>query len=179
MCQQNKVNHDPTCPLLTPIPSSFPLPFKQLSVDMITDLPPLNRHNSLVVVVDHGLMKGVILTPCSKTINVAGVAKLFLHHVFIQFRLHEFLISDREAHSSHLPLPGNWPDSFTTMSNSPLHITPQTDGQTERTHQEVEMYLRISAPTTLEMDGLPSHHQVSSQFSPSQLHQRLPFFPTP
>ena len=48
-----------------------------------------------MVMVDHGLMKGVILIPCSKTIDAARVAKLFLHHVFKQFSLHDSLISDR------------------------------------------------------------------------------------
>ena len=95
VCQQNKVNHHPTCPPLTPIPSSSTLPFKQISVDLITDLPQSNGHDSLMVVVDHGLMKGVILTPCSKTIDAAEVAKLFLHHVFKRFGLHDLLISDR------------------------------------------------------------------------------------
>ena len=58
VCQQNKVNHHPTRPPLTPIPSTSILPFKQLSVDLITDLPPSNGHDSLMVVVDHGLTKG-------------------------------------------------------------------------------------------------------------------------
>ena len=40
ICQQNKVNHHPTRPPLAPISSSSPLPFKQLSVNLITDLPP-------------------------------------------------------------------------------------------------------------------------------------------
>ena len=92
VCQQNKVNHHPTCPPLIPIPSSSPLPFKQLSVDLVMDLLPLNGHDSLMVVVDHGLTKGVILIPCSKTIDAARVAKLFLHHVFKQFGLHNPLI---------------------------------------------------------------------------------------
>ena len=82
ICQQNKVNHHPTHPPLAPIPSSSPLPFKQLSVNLVTDLPPSNGHDSLMVVVNHGLTKGVILIPCSKTIDAARVAKLFLHHVF-------------------------------------------------------------------------------------------------
>ena len=82
ICQQNKVNHHPTHPPLTPSPLSLPLSFKQLSVNLVTDLPPSNRHDSLMVVVNHGLMKGVILIPCSKTIDAAEVAKLFLHHVF-------------------------------------------------------------------------------------------------
>ena len=95
ICQQNKVNHHPTHPPLTPIPSSSALPFKQLSVDLVTDLPPLNGHDSLMVVVNHGLMKGVILIPCSKTIDAARVTKNFLHHVFKHFSLHDSLISDR------------------------------------------------------------------------------------
>ena len=95
MCQHNKVNHHPTCPSLTPIPSSSSLPFKQLSVNLITDLPPSNGHDSLMVMVNHGLTKGVILIPCSKTIDAAGVAKHFLHHVFKCFGLHDSLISDR------------------------------------------------------------------------------------
>ena len=95
VCQQNKVNHHPTHPPLAPIPSSSPLPFKHLSVDLVTDLPPSNGHDSLMVMVDHGLMKGVILIPCSKTIDAARVAKQFLHHVFKRFGLHDSLISDR------------------------------------------------------------------------------------
>ena len=79
ICQQNKVNHHPTHPPLTPIPLSPSLPFKQLSVDLVMDLPPSNGHDSLMVVVDHGLTKGVILIPCLKTIDAAGVTKLFLH----------------------------------------------------------------------------------------------------
>ena len=60
ICQQNKVNHYPTRPPLAPIPSSSTLPFKQLSVDLVTSLPPSNGHDSLMVMVDHGLTKGVI-----------------------------------------------------------------------------------------------------------------------
>ena len=95
ICQQNKVNHHPTRPPLAPIPLSSTLPFKQLSVDLVTDLPPSNGHDSLMVVVDHGLTKGVILIPCSKTIDAARVAKHFLHHVFKHFGLHDSLISNR------------------------------------------------------------------------------------
>ena len=77
-CQQNKVNHHPTCPPLSPIPSSLSLPFQQLSIDLITNLPLSAGHDSLMVVVDHGLTKGVILAPCSKNIDAASIAQLFL-----------------------------------------------------------------------------------------------------
>jgi hypothetical protein len=73
VCQQNKVHNHPGTPLLNPIKSTTTLLFKQLSVDLVTDLPLSNGYNSLMVVVDHGLMKGVILVPCSKTIDANGI----------------------------------------------------------------------------------------------------------
>ena len=82
-------------PALSPIPSSCLCPFQKLSIDLITDLPPSSGFNSLLVVVNHSLSKGVILMPCNKTIDTKGVAELFFKNVFLQFRLHDHLILDR------------------------------------------------------------------------------------
>jgi hypothetical protein len=95
VCQQNKVRTHLVTPSLNPIKSTTTLPFKQLSVDLVTDLPLSSGHDSLMVVVDHGLTKGVILVPCSKTINANGIAQLFFKVVFKRFGLHNTLISDR------------------------------------------------------------------------------------
>ena len=95
LCQQMKVNTHPTIPALSPLSSTCSCPFQQLSVDLITNLPPSTGFDSLLVVVDHGLLKGVILTPCNKTIDAKGVAELFFKHVFLCFGLHDALISDR------------------------------------------------------------------------------------
>ena len=94
--QQMKVNTHPTVPALSPVPSTCSRPFQQLSVDLITDLPPSTGFDSLMVVVDHSLSKRVILTPCNKTINAKGVAELFFKNIFLHFSLHDALISDRE-----------------------------------------------------------------------------------
>ena len=142
ICQQNKVNHHPTHPPLALIPSSSPLLFKQLSVDLVTDLPPSNGHDSLMVVVNHSLTKGVILIPCLKTIDAARVAKLFLHYVFKHFSLHNSLISDRGP---------QFASTFARELAQLLHYDvklsttyhPQTDRQTEQTNQEVKTYLHI------------------------------------
>src|ERR1700709_2580866 len=40
LCQQMKSNTHPSTPPLTPIPSTATRPFSQISVDLITDLPP-------------------------------------------------------------------------------------------------------------------------------------------
>jgi hypothetical protein len=81
LCQQMKSDMHPVTPPLVLIPSTATVPFTFLSVDLITDLPPLGGFNSVMVVVDHGLTKGVIITPCLKTITLEGVAKLFFKHV--------------------------------------------------------------------------------------------------
>ena len=94
LCQQMKVNTYLTIPALSPLPSSCTCRFQQLSIDLVTDLPLSNGFDSLMVVVNHSLSKGVILTPCNKTINAKGVAELFFKNIFLCFSLHDYLISD-------------------------------------------------------------------------------------
>ena len=129
-CQQNKVNHHPMCPPLSPIPSSSFLPFQQLSIDLITNLSPSAGHDSLMVVVDHGLTKGVILAPCSKNIDAASIAQLFLSHVFKHFSLHDSLISDRGPQFASA-----FAQELAQLLHYDIHLStayyPQTDGQTE------------------------------------------------
>jgi hypothetical protein len=90
-----KSDTHPVTPPLVLVPSSATMPFTFLSVDLVTDLPPLGGFDSIMVVVDHGLMKGVIITPCLKMITSEGVAKLFFKHVYRRFGLYDKIISDR------------------------------------------------------------------------------------
>jgi hypothetical protein len=82
LCQQMKADTHPTTPPLVPIDSTVIAPFTHLSMDLITDLPVSGGFDSILVVVDHGLTKGVILAPCTKTVDSAGITKLFLKHVY-------------------------------------------------------------------------------------------------
>ena len=88
-----KVNEEENV-TLSPIPSNCTHPFQQLLVDLITDLSPSFGYDSLMVMVNHSLSKGVILILCAKTINTKGVAELFFKNVFLRFRLHDHLIAD-------------------------------------------------------------------------------------
>ena len=64
-CQQAKINRHPTDPPLMPIKGSVTRrPFSQISYDFINNLLVSNGFDSLMVMVDHGLSKGVILCPC-------------------------------------------------------------------------------------------------------------------
>ena len=93
-CQQNKANTHPTIPPLSPIKSLASHPFQQISCDLITDLPISLDFDSLLVVVDHGLTKGVILCPTKKSITAEGIAFLFFHKAFLHFGLFDKVISD-------------------------------------------------------------------------------------
>ena len=142
VCQQNKVRTHPVTPPISPIKSTLTLPFKQLSVDLVTDLPLSHGHNSLMVVVDHGLTKGVILAPCSKTVDTNGITQLFFNHVFKCFRLHDTIISDcspqfASAFARELARILKYNVCLSTAYH------PQTNGQTERTNQEIKTYLWI------------------------------------
>ena len=142
LCQQMKVNTHPTVPALSPLPSTCSHPFQQLSVDLVTSLPPSAGFDSLLVVVDHGLSKGVILTPCNKTIDTKGVTELFFKHVFLHFGLHDALISDRGPQfASAFAMELARILGYDLKLSTAYH--PQTDGETEQVNQEIEMYLRL------------------------------------
>ena len=68
-------------------------------MDLITDLPPITLDNGTIVdailsIVDHGLVKGVILTPCLKTLTEEGAGEILLHQIYKQFGLPDSIISD-------------------------------------------------------------------------------------
>ena len=81
-CQVAKVNTYPMVPRLSPLAVENPLTFFSILVNLITGLPDSHGFNSVKVMVDHGLMKGVIYCPYTKNIDAARVAQLFFAHVF-------------------------------------------------------------------------------------------------
>jgi Integrase zinc binding domain len=71
-------------------------PFAKCSMNLIMDLPPVDGYNSILVMVDQGLLKGIILCPCAKMITWEGTATLFRDNLFKRFRLPDKIISDRD-----------------------------------------------------------------------------------
>ena len=111
-------------------------------MDFITDLPPVRGHDSILVVVDQGLTKEIILIPCSKTITAEETAQLLLENLYKRFRLPDKIISDQgpqfasKAFIELLRLLG-------VKSSLSTAYHPQTDGTTKRVNQEIEAYLAI------------------------------------
>ena len=106
------------------------------------DLLEINGFDSVMVMVDHGLMKGVIFIPCNKSIDALGAADLYLHHVYTRFGLPDKIISDRDPRfASHLYQELKKLLGIKLAMSTAYH--PQTDGETECANQELEIYLRI------------------------------------
>ena len=111
-------------------------------MDLITDLPPVEGYDSILVVVDQGLSKGVILLPCNKTLTSEDTAKLLLENLYKQFQLLDKIISNRgpqfasKAFKELLNLLG-----IKSALSTVYH--PQIYGTTEWTNQEIEAYLSI------------------------------------
>ena len=83
-CQQFKIDRLPSRPTYLPTKGAQSTrPFANCSMDFITDLPPVDGFDSILVVVDQGLTKGVILTPCNKTITAEETGKLYYWKICI------------------------------------------------------------------------------------------------
>jgi hypothetical protein len=142
-CQQFKIDRAPMKPTYIPTEGAkVTRPFANCSMDLITDLPPVGEYDSILVVVDQGLSKGVILTPCNKTLTSQDTAQLLLGNLYKRFGLPDKIISDRgpqfasKAFVELLKLLG-----IKSALSTAYH--PQTDGTTERVNQEIEAYLSI------------------------------------
>ena len=115
-------------------------PFQYVSMDLITDLPPSNKHDSILTIVDQGCSKAAKFLPCNKTIDGKGVAQLYFKHLFPWFGIPKRVISDRDPRfTSHFAKAVCKATGIQQNISTAFH--PRTDGQTERMNQWVETYL--------------------------------------
>jgi Integrase zinc binding domain len=94
-CQQFKIDRNPMKPafmLLKEAKSTWP--FASCSMDVITDLPPVDGCDSILIVVDRGNTKGAILIPTIKTLTQEGAGQLLLDNLYKQFGLPDKMLSD-------------------------------------------------------------------------------------
>ena len=118
-------------------------------MDFIVKLPPsrdlvrpgTKPYDSIWVVVDR-LTKMVHLVPCHESIDSEKLAHLYMEYIFARHNVPKTIVSDRGSTFS-----SKFMKSFCEKLGSKVQTStafhPQTDGQTERTNQEVEQFLRI------------------------------------
>ena len=110
-------------------------------MDWITDLPPSNYHDAILVVVDR-LTKMAIFIPTTKAMPADRVATLFLQHVVRLHGIPETIISDRDpVFTSRFW--GRLLELMGIRANRSTAFHPQTDGQTERLNSVLEQWLRM------------------------------------
>jgi transposase InsO family protein len=108
-------------------------------MDFISDLPPVNGVDMVLVIVDH-FSKMAHFVPCSKTISGKEIADLLLKSVVRLHSIPEDITFDQGPQFiSHF-----WKQFLQilgTSLNLSLTYHPQTDGQTERVNKILEQYL--------------------------------------
>ena len=111
-------------------------------MDFIVKLPKSQGYDSILTITDQGCTKMAIFLPCHESINAEGVAQLYFNHVFPRFGVPSKVITDRDP---------RFTSQFMKELCTQLHIEqnvstayhPRTDGQSERTNQWLEQYLRF------------------------------------
>ena len=111
-------------------------------MDLITDLPPVDGCDSILVVVDRGNTKGAILIPTTKTLMQEGAGQLLLDNLYKQFGLPDKMLLDRGPQFSAMAF-RELLKLLGIKSNLTMAYHPQTDGATEQVNQEIEAYLSI------------------------------------
>ena len=168
--------HTSHCSPAHPNCSATSHPFQQVSCNLITDLPLSSSFDFLLVVVNHGLAKGVILCPTKKTITTEGIAALFFHKAYLRFNLYNKVISDQGP---------QFASSFTlelgkllkyNLSLSTAHH-PQSDGETEWINQEVKTYLQIFCGNNpRSWANNISHAEFTQNHCPHSITTQSPFY---
>ena len=95
VCQRTKVRRQTPPGLLRPLPVPSSR-WSSVTMDFMTDLPPCQNYDSIMVVVDR-FTKMAHYVPCTKDVTSEQVASLFIDWVYRHHGLPEHMISDRGA----------------------------------------------------------------------------------
>ena len=139
-CQATKTHRNKPVGLLHPhdIPSE---PWEIISTDLIGELPESGGYNAIAVVIDK-FTKRLRLIPTSMSLTSEGMAKVYRDKIFPIHGLPKKIIHDcgPQYHSQFMK------ELYRLLGIEANYTTayhPQTNGQSERTNQEIEHYLRL------------------------------------
>ena len=116
-------------------------PWNSISMDFIEKLPMSGSSDTILVIINR-LTKQLIFIPTVNTITSPMLAKLFILHVFSNHGVPSHITSDHG-----MEFVSTFFCSLGKVLDMKLHFTsgyhPEGDGQTERTNQTLEQYLRV------------------------------------
>jgi len=124
------------------MPNAIPKkPWSHISADFITKLPLAQGYDAILVVCDRFSKMAHFIATTEKTL-AEGLAKLFRDQVWRLHSLLESIISDKGVQFAAGML-----KELNNLLGIQMKLSTayhsQTDGQTERTNQELEQYLRV------------------------------------
>jgi hypothetical protein len=95
-----------------------------------------------MVVVNYDSTKEAIFIPCTEKTDILEIAKLYYQHVFKRFGWPDKFLSNQGPQFDSLILKELW-KILRTEECMTMAYHPQTDRETERMNQEIEIYLQI------------------------------------
>lgn len=141
ICQQAKHSNSLPAGLLAPLPIPGGA-WQQISMDFVEGLPPSNSYNTILVVVDC-FTKFAHFIAIKHPFTAAHIARVILDSIVTLHGLPTSIVTDRDR----IFVSAFWKELF-KLYNINLQFSttyhPQTDGQTERVNQCLEMYLRCA-----------------------------------
>ncbi len=139
VCARGKSSHLPPAGLLCPLPIPG-RPWSHIALDFVTGLPPSQGNSTILTIVDR-FSKAVHFVPLPKLPTALETAELLVQHVFCLHGIPLDIVSDRGPQF----ISQVW-KSFCQALGASVSLSsgfhPQTNGQTERTNQDLEAALR-------------------------------------
>ncbi len=145
LCNKAKTKRHKPYGLLQPLPAPT-RPWQSIAWDLITDLPPSRdpisgrMYDSILNIICR-LTKEARFLPFSKSHTPEDLAEVFIRHVVSETGMPEEVVSDRGTTFTSRFWQGLMKNIGVKHKLSTAYH-PQTDGQTERTNQTLEQYLR-------------------------------------
>lgn len=140
-CQHAKHEHLKTPGLLQPLPIPTE-PWRDLTMDFVEGLPASDGYEVIMVVVDR-FTKYAHFVPLRHPFSAATVAQAFWDNIIKLHGVPHSIVSDRDRVFTSAMWRALLAAAGTKLSYSTAYH-PQTDGQSERVNQCLEMYLRCA-----------------------------------
>lgn len=141
VCQQAKHENTHPAGLLQPLPVPEGA-WQDITMDFIEGLPVSEGYNTNLVVVDR-YTKYAHFLPIKHPFTAISIARVVLDNIVKLYGFPKSIVSDRDRIFTSV----FWKELFakceTTLKHSSAYH-PQTDGQSERVNQCLEMFLRCS-----------------------------------